>query len=68
MISVALWLFGLAIPCVTHDSSSLMISEALGLFGRRNTCVTCDSSSLMIFEALGHLSWRIHASPVTGVP
>jgi hypothetical protein len=46
----------------------LMISEALGLFEFANPCVTRDRSSLMISEALGFLGFRIHTSPLTGVP
>jgi hypothetical protein len=45
-----------------------MISEAEGLFGLANPSVTRDRSSLMISEALGFLGFRIHTSPVTGVP
>jgi hypothetical protein len=55
-------------PCLNSESSSLMFSEALGLFEFANPCVTRDRSSLMISEALGFLGFRIHTSPVTGVP
>jgi hypothetical protein len=44
MISKALGLFALAIPCVTRDSCSLTISEALWLFGLPNPCFTSESS------------------------
>jgi hypothetical protein len=46
----------------------LMISDALGLFGLANPWATRDRSSLMISEALELFGWRIHASPVKGVP
>jgi hypothetical protein len=48
MISEALWLFGLANPCVTRDRSSLIISEALGLFGMPNPLIKLYPSEIFV--------------------